>query len=292
MRIFSTIKTTRFTSNSFMHSPVSVFKFNADDARKVAASPNEPHAHSVEEILIGTEGALEHFIDFNTTEVEAPYVCFITKGKVHRVKPIPKNGKCEVWVIRFSSEFIADMVFQLYSSFHNHATLAWAVERANGRLPLLAAMMHEELAQPQPDYAIIRHLLHAVIAILLAEMKKQIPDESTAHQNETFTNFLRILEENYHRPVGVRFYAEKLFMSSRNLNLICRNILQKSVSEIIETRKLIEAKNLLVTTDKTISEIAYELGYNENSYFSNVFKKKAGQTPGQFREEMKALLSS
>ncbi len=82
------------------------------------------------------------------------------------------------------------------------------------------------------------------------------------------------MEDNFHRPLRVGFYAEKLFMSTRNLNLICQNILQQSVSEIIETRKLIEAKSLLTTTDKTIAEIAYELGYNENSYFSNVFKKE------------------
>jgi AraC-like DNA-binding protein len=80
-------------------------------------------------------------------------------------------------------------------------------------------------------------------------------------------------------------------MTSRNLNLICHNILQQSVSEIIETRKLIEAKNLLISTDKAISEISYELGYNEKSYFANVFRKKSGQTPSEFREEMKRLIS-
>jgi AraC-like DNA-binding protein len=63
------------------------------------------------------------------------------------------------------------------------------------------------------------------------------------------------------------------------------------VTEIIETRKLIEAKNLLLNSDKTISEIGYELGFNEKSYFTNVFKKKSGQTPSEFREEMKKLLS-
>jgi AraC family transcriptional regulator, transcriptional activator of pobA len=102
---------------------------------------------------------------------------------------------------------------------------------------------------------------------------------------------LKILEENFHRPEGVEYYAEKLFMSARNLNLICNNILQKSVSEIIETRKLIEAKNLLISTDKTISEICFELGYNEKAYFTNVFKKKSGQTPTDFREEMNKLIS-
>jgi AraC family transcriptional regulator, transcriptional activator of pobA len=100
-----------------------------------------------------------------------------------------------------------------------------------------------------------------------------------------------VLEENFRRPEGVDFYAEKLFMSARNLNLICRNILQKSVSEIIETRKLTEAKNLLMHTGKTVSEIGFELGYNEKAYFTNVFKKKTGQTPTEFRQEMKKLIS-
>ena len=81
-------------------------------------------------------------------------------------------------------------------------------------------------------------------------------------------------------------------MTSRNLNLICHAILEQSVSEIIETRKLTEAKNLLITTDQTISEIAYQLGYKEGSYFSKVFKKKSGQSPGEFREEMRNTLIS
>ena len=102
---------------------------------------------------------------------------------------------------------------------------------------------------------------------------------------------LQLLEENFRRQEGVDFYAEKLFMSSRNLNLICQNILQKSVSEIIETRKLTEAKNLLIHSDKSVSEIGYELGFNEKAYFSNVFKKKSGQTPTEFRDEMRKLIS-
>ena len=69
------------------------------------------------------------------------------------------------------------------------------------------------------------------------------------------------------------------------------NILQKSVSEIIETRKLTEAKELLMNSEKTIAEIGFELGYNEKSYFSNVFKKKAGVTPSEFRNEMSKLIS-
>ena len=80
-------------------------------------------------------------------------------------------------------------------------------------------------------------------------------------------------------------------MSSRNLNLITKNILHQSVSEIIETRKLIEAKNLLVSTDKTVAEIGFDLGYNEKSYFTSVFKRRSGVTPTEFREEMRKLIT-
>jgi len=66
--------------------------------------------------------------------------------------------------------------------------------------------------------------------------------------------------------------------------------MNQSVSEIIETRKLTEAKSLLASTSKSISEIGFELGYNEKSYFSNVFKKKSGMTPSEFREEMRKIL--
>jgi len=43
--------------------------------------------------------------------------------------------------------------------------------------------------------------------------------------------------------------------------------------------------------EKDARKIGYELGYNEKAYFSNVFKKKSGQTPTEFREEMSKLIS-
>jgi len=67
--------------------------------------------------------------------------------------------------------------------------------------------------------------------------------------------------------------------------------MNQSVSEIIEIRKLTVAKNLLASTNKSVSEIGFELGYNEKSYFSNVSKKKSGQTPSEFRDEIQNLIA-
>lgn len=271
-----------------------IFKVDVDEAEKINASTNEPHQHEFEELLICVEGGLEHFIDFKTTIYNAPVISFVTKGKVHRVKPLVKDGSCLLWAIRFKSEFIAETTFQLYANFHESANIVLRADVCFRRIVALCEMMRGEMQQPEPDYAVLRQLLSTVFTMIDSERRKQQSDEKleAGTQSVTFRNFLQILEENFRRDMGVDFYAEKLFMTARNLNTITQNILQQSVSEIIETRKLLEAKNLLTTTDKTVSEIGYELGYNEKTYFSNVFKKKSGQTPTEFRNEMRRLIKA
>ncbi|WP_372934755.1 helix-turn-helix domain-containing protein [Mariniphaga sediminis] len=276
-----------------MNETFKIYPVSVEEAKKINASVNEPHQHDYEELIIGIEGQLEHFIDFDSTRTDSPYASFITKGKVHRVQPRLKNKLFFAWVIRFQSEFIPEIIFQLYGFYHNQANIEFERGTCFDRINTLCEMMYLEYQQENPDLAIIRHLLQAVFIMIESQRKKILPDTEglLKTQSQTFKNFLAVLEENFRRPAGVSFYAEKLFMTPRNLNVICQNILQQSVSEIIETRKLTEAKNMLITTDLTIAEIGFELGYNEKSYFTNVFKKKTGQSPSAFRTSMKKLVS-
>lgn len=272
--------------------PFKIFLLTEADVEKIEAAPDDPHYHDYEELIIGVKGKLEHFIDFRSATLQAPFVSFVTKGKVHRALPGTENGICRMWVLRFRSEFIAETTFQLYAHYHDHANLPLQPGGCFDRLVALCEMIDGEMQMPSPDLAVVRHLLSALFTMIESERRKSEPDEPAngSTRNTTFKNFLAILEENYRRQEGVEFYADKLFMSPRNLNLICNQILQKSVSEIIETRKLIEAKNLLATTDKTVAEIGFELGYSDKAYFTTVFKKKSGQTPSEFREEMRRLI--
>ena len=267
-----------------------IFQLAPADAEEINAAPDDPHRHDFEELIIGLHGKLEHFVDFKSAVIAAPFISFVSKGKVHRVLPIALNGEFDAIVIRFKSEFIPETTFQLYSWYHDQANLTLEQGPRFDRIVTLAYMMSEEAQQPEPDYAVIRQLLSALFTMIGSERRKT---ETGFYKtkNDTFSQFLELLEANYHRPDGVEFYADKLFMSARNLNLICQAILEQSVTEIIETRKLIEAKNLLIRTDKTISQIGFDLGYKEKAHFTNVFKKRAGQTPSEFREEMKKLLS-
>lgn len=270
-----------------------IFRIDEVRAKEIEAAPDEPHIHDFEELIVGMAGKLDHFVDFKSNTVEAPLVSFITKGKAHRIVTKLQNGNFDMWVLRFKSEFIAETIFQLYNSFHNNANQVLQTGECFNRLGIICEIIDQEMKQSTPDLSIVRHLLSTLFIMIESERKKlaENVNSSDSIQNETFINFLNILEDNFRRPLGVEFYAEKLFMSSRNLNLICQKIMNQSVSEIIEIRKLTEAKNLLASTNKSISEIGFELGYNEKSYFSNVFKKKSGQTPTEFRDEMQNLIA-
>ncbi|HRH37210.1 MAG TPA: AraC family transcriptional regulator [Flavobacteriales bacterium] len=276
-----------------MEQMVRVFNVDAEEAARLEAGPNEPHHHDYEELIIGIKGTLEHFIDFRTETITAPFVSFVTKGKVHRVRMQRTEEGVEMIVVRFKSEFIPETTFQLYALFHDHAQFTLGAERCFSRLVVIARMIEGELKMSSPDLAVVRQLLGTLFTLIRSEQRRQHPEEDPlpATHDETFRNFLRILEQNFRQPHDVEFYASQLFMTPRNLNLITQSVLQQSVSRIIETRKLIEAKNLLITTDKNVAEIGFELGYEDKAYFSRVFKKNTGQTPTEFREEMRKLVA-
>lgn len=270
----------------------SIIRFSEERSRRMSDFVFEPHSHDFEELVIYKTGAIEHLIDFERSILTAPLVTFISKGKAHTIKMLSdaKNRYPQGWIFQFKSSLISESRFQLYSDYHDFATIELSEGGSFDRICAVTQMIEDENAKDTPDYSIIRSLLSTLFVLIESERKKKaLPSTTDNNHNVTFKSFLRILEDNFKRDVSVDFYAEKLNMSSRNLNSICRNILQRSVSEIIETRKLTEAKNLIVHSNKTISEIGFELGYNEKAYFTKVFKKKAGVTPSDFRNEMKKI---
>lgn len=267
-----------------------IFEITQEFVDDLLSRTYDAHYHDFEELIIVTDGSMEHFIDFNMEIVRAPFACYVSMGKMHRLIP---HQDLRGWVINYQTEFIPDSKLSFYSNFFNSTNIPLSSNSCINRFISLCKIIDAENKQKFIDYPTIRHLVNGLISMVDAERKRDLPIDGAvkATQIITFNNFLRILEENFRRDEGVSFYAEKMNISERNLNLICKNNFQKSVSEIIETRKLIEAKRMLVHTEKSVSEIGYELGYNEKSYFTRVFHAKTELTPTRFREMTRSIIS-
>jgi len=273
-----------------MDKPFQIIKITKEFVETIRAKREVAHFHNFEELVIVTKGSLEHYIDFQNEEIKAPAVSYISMGKMHRVV---EREDLRGWIINYQNEFIPDSKLSFYSNFFTSTSIPIAPNGCTNRFVSLCEIIHAEYEQENPDYSTIRYLTTGLISMIETERKRNIPLENKVKysQIDTFNNFLKILEQNFHRVAGVTFYADKMNMSERNLNIICKNNFQKSVSEIIETRKLIEAKKMLIHSDKSVSEIGYELGYNEKSYFSRVFRNKLSVTPTEFREITRSMIS-
>lgn len=267
-----------------------IIEINREVAEDLASKEYENHFHDFEELIIIYEGSLTHYIDFSVEVLTAPFACYISMGKMHRIMP-EKNLRG--WVINYKTEFIPDSKLSFYSNFFTFTNIPLKPGQCLDRFTRLCQVIYSEYKQEMIDHNTIRHLVNGLISMIDSEQKRNIPVELDikAAQITAFNNFLRILEDNYYRNEGVSFYADKMNMSERNLNIICKNNFRKSVSEIIETRKLIEAKRMLLYTDKSVSEIGYELGYNEKSYFTRVFHNRMDITPTRFREMSRSIIS-
>ena len=79
-------------------------------------------------------------------------------------------------------------------------------------------------------------------------------------------------------------YAELLYITPNHLNAVCKDVLGLSAGEVIRNRTLLEAKRLLTNPRLNISEIAFNLNFSDNSYFTKFFKKIEGITPEEFRK--------
>jgi len=96
-------------------------------------------------------------------------------------------------------------------------------------------------------------------------------------------SFQTLVDENFRKHKTVSFYADKLCITPNYLGIICRKSLDKSALEIIQQRVLHEAKQLLHSTQKSIKEIAFEIGFPKLTYFSYFFKSKTKLTPVEYR---------
>lgn len=92
------------------------------------------------------------------------------------------------------------------------------------------------------------------------------------------------IEENFKTKHSPAEYAEMLYISPKTLAKITKMHFNKTLSSLINERIIIEAKRELYLTDKTVKEIAYELGYEDEYYFSRFFKVNADVSPQLYRE--------
>ncbi|RRQ48662.1 helix-turn-helix domain-containing protein [Maribacter algicola] len=125
-----------------------------------------------------------------------------------------------------------------------------------------------------------------ITASRLKREQQSAKEEATISKQEPFIlqNLKNYIESHYRTKHSASDYADMLAITPKALSKLTKSHFNKTLTDLISERIIIEAKRELYLTNKTVKEIAYELGYNDEYYFSRFFKKNAEVSPQIYRE--------
>lgn len=162
-------------------------------------------------------------------------------------------------------------------------------EETYNEVYLIVQKMKQHLAdmESQYDVSIISTYLQLILA--LSSKEKQLQMNSPVKKGPGFdhiTHFQNILEEHFRDSKEVAFYAGQLGLAVNTFSKKIKKHFGKSPTKLIQERIVLEAKKLLHLTHKPVKEIASELNFEDEFYFSRYFKKEVGISPMHFRENV------
>jgi len=100
---------------------------------------------------------------------------------------------------------------------------------------------------------------------------------------DEYATFLNLLNEYQKHSYCIKEYSHLMKVSPRHLNRIVKYSSGKTACEAIAEKVIMNAKRLLTETNFSIKEIAYEIGFSDQYYFSRFFKKYTGISPKMYR---------
>jgi AraC-like DNA-binding protein len=122
--------------------------------------------------------------------------------------------------------------------------------------------------------------------VMMYRRKTKITDRMiiASRKKQLITDFRKLVNSRFAELRTPKGFAHVLHISPNYLNAVCKEIYNKTVSEIIQERVILEAKRLLAHTGLSVSEISFKLGFEDNSYFGRYFRKHVGISPDKYRK--------
>lgn len=135
--------------------------------------------------------------------------------------------------------------------------------------------------------AVLKSYLQLILA-LASQKKNRILAEHNfaAEEFSELKTFQNLVEEHFRTERSPAFYADLMHISANALSKKIKKEFNKTPSQIIQERVILEAKKQIHLTRKSIKEVAAELNFEDEFYFSKYFKKLVGVSPTKFRDDV------
>ena len=239
-------------------------------------SESTQHYHPHYEIYYMKEGSCRYFIDDRAFDVEAGDLVFIPYGIIHRTNYT--TALHSRLLINFTEDYIPkDAMNNLMESRYLYRSREIAKNIED-----LFEKIEKEYAHPD-EYT--RSLLYCHTAEMFYLMLRHPGNlEEATTGNELIDSIVKYIKQNYMSDIKLSSVARMKSVSPEHLSRTFKNSTGLGFNEYVTLLRLRKAEEMIKTEhNKTISEIAYECGFNDGNYFSYKFKKMFGTSPIKMR---------
>lgn len=246
-----------------------------------------PHRDDHYLLIITFDGSFRGAIDFKAAEVAGNFIIMILPGQVHQLIEV---NNARAYTVSFDASLMPaalkpylDQWFAANMSLRPSAGLQEQLDE------ILEIMLRLKDEQHNGFKALS---LHGLLQAMLALIAESLDDAGADFQHTTRAavinrEFQQLLQAHFKEWKSPGDYAAALHITPTHLNDTIKDITGLPVSQHIQQLVVLEAKRLLYHTGMTVTEIAYELGYEDVGYFTRLFKKVTGHTALMFRKQFR-----
>ncbi|UJF32373.1 AraC family transcriptional regulator [Paenibacillus hexagrammi] len=254
------------------------------------------HLHELYEMVYIYKGKGTFFINRNFYEMNAGDVFLIPGDTIHRAFPDPDDP------VTSTAVFFSRVLVPIDSSSDSYSSLyCYELARKRKRYKFEASdslrmqlesallMMHQETCEKQLGYkqAVRLHLQQLLLRFNRAAVSEIQADTADIQVGPGWMkDILQYMDEHHaERGMGLSALAERVSVTAAHFSRVFKQLTGMNVTDYVNAKRIVRAKELLLTTEASIDVIADRCGFDSLPYFHRVFKAATGLTPGIFRRQ-------
>ena len=233
-------------------------------------------------LVLLNSGSFSQQVGIEDYHVKSSSVIFVPEGEAFSIKSI--HDKLSGYFILLENKSVSSAVSKLeLSDLLTIETIIKLDSESNLWINNICDLLYNEVSSKKPNRNIGTGLLQA----LLHKLKDLSGNKKTfSRQNEIANSFKQLINKHYKKQKSVEFYARELSVSENYLNRCVKTQFNKSSKQIIQDTTILQSQILMFSSTYDISEICFQVGYDDPSYFSRLFKKVTGRTPTNFKKQV------
>lgn len=278
------------------------FKTSAKVRAEISGISNyHLHSHSnCTELICVLNGEVSVYDFALEYKLSAGEIHICNSGDPHKIVSHDSNS-C-ILIVQFEKDHYAAGYENLkLAYFVSHALESSAANSADMRyLRLLMAKIYKEYIKPEPSDFLLESLTRELIDFLYDHFHEYsyfktengyliIRKHNQGQDENTFKRIYRIadyIESYYYKKLTLDEIAKSEYMNPVYLSRFIKQHLGVNFSELVSIARCSEVERLLLSTNRSIEQIAAEVGFSNRSHLTNQFIKWYGQTPAQYRKKI------